>query len=519
MEFKKLKKRIQELEEEFNEQSVITRTIDESEKTKTRKEIISEMKKIGTETLPYAYDALEEFIDKETMFVHYNKHYKGYVDKLNKAIGKRQQPDLDLEEIVKGITRFNNNIRNNAGGAFNHALFWKMLTPKNTRASGPVYDLIIKEFGDFNNFKKKFEQRAKSQFGSGWVWLVLTNRGTLKIMTTTNQDNPLMNSIKNGGYPLLGLDLWEHAYYLKYKNKRDDYIKNFWKVINWNFVNNLYKQKTEKKINETKKVKEIIKEGVSEGCNRKQVNYTRMLFNNNPEIKNIFRKTIEDILKELFSDYWFERNEYGKGQFSGVYDFESPGRSVINKLNTNYTAFCILVNDVNKYLKSVGIDPISFHTDNSEQIKEVNRFARFLIELRYRIFSPNASTFKTIMNSLDKNNKFGDETELKAVIELKKFFDTPKVFKVGELGGADDMIGGVDAYMETDEGKKTFQIKPYNGTEENDGKITVMGTGNVKKYKTDYMVFFNDNLPLLVFNTNPQIIKGNYVFDVSDKLD
>ena len=123
------------------------------------------------------------------------------------------------------------------------------------------------------------------------------------------------------------------------------------------------------------------------------------------------------------------------------------------------------------------------------------------------------------MNSLDKNNKFGDETELKAVIQLKKFFDTPKVFKVGELGGIDDMIGGVDAYMETEEGNKTFQIKPYNGTEENDGKITVMGTGNVKKYKTDYMVFFNDNLPLLVFKTNPKIVNGNYVFDVSDKLD
>ena len=217
------------------------------EKLETRiineKTFLNEMKKIGIEKLPYAYSALDRFINKETMDVHYNKHYKGYVDKLNKAISKRRGGDKELEEIVKDISKYNKKIRDNAGGAFNHALFWKMLSPEQQKCSGDIYDKITIDFGSYRDFKSKFEDVAKKRFGSGWVWLVLDRNNKLKVISTPNQDNPLMDVVKGGGYPLLGLDLWEHAYYLKYLNKRDDYIKNFWTVINWKFVNKLLKSR------------------------------------------------------------------------------------------------------------------------------------------------------------------------------------------------------------------------------------------------------------------------------------
>lgn len=218
----------------------------EQQKKSITKDLIVEMKKIGIESLPYSYSSLSRFIDKETMNIHYNKHYKGYVKKLNRALSKRKG-EKTLEDIVKTISSYNENVRNNAGGAFNHALFWKMLSPEKQECKGEVREKIEKEFGDYKTFKNIFEKNAKDRFGSGWVWLVLTKNNRLKVMTTPNQDNPLMNVIKNGGYPLLGLDLWEHAYYLKYFNKRDEYIKNFWSAINWNFVNKLYKNKIEEK--------------------------------------------------------------------------------------------------------------------------------------------------------------------------------------------------------------------------------------------------------------------------------
>lgn len=217
------------------------------EKLETRiineKTFLNEMKKIGIEKLPYAYSAVDRFINKETMDVHYNKHYKGYVDKLNKAISKRRGGDKELEEIVKDISKYNKKIRDNAGGAFNHALFWKMLSPEQQKCSGDIYDKITIDFGSYRDFKSKFEDVAKKRFGSGWVWLVLDRKNKLKVISTPNQDNPLMDVVKGGGYPLLGLDLWEHAYYLKYLNKRDDYIKNFWTVVNWKFVNKLLKSR------------------------------------------------------------------------------------------------------------------------------------------------------------------------------------------------------------------------------------------------------------------------------------
>ena len=223
------------------------------EREEIRENFLLEMKKIGIEKLPYSYSAMKQFVDPETMDVHYNKHYKGYVKKLNDALSKKNYKDLELEDIIKSISKFDDKVRNNAGGAFNHALFWKMLSPKKQRPFGEVYEKIKKQYGNIKKLKDEFNQVAIDRFGSGWAWLILTKNGRLKIMSTPNQDNPLMNIIKDGGYPLLGLDVWEHAYYLRYKNKRDEYVKNFWDHVNWEFVNDLYISKS------TKKLKNLVK--------------------------------------------------------------------------------------------------------------------------------------------------------------------------------------------------------------------------------------------------------------------
>ena len=229
------------LEEKIEKlQSLITEEFVDNE----FKSILSEMKKIGIEKLPYSYSALKSFIDPKTMKIHYTKHYLGYVDKLNKALSKRKGGDVDLENIIRTISKFNTTIRNNAGGAFNHALFWQMISPTKTKLTGDLQKKIDSNFGSFSKFKDKFEEVAKDRFGSGWVWLILTKNNRLKIISTPNQDNPLMDVIEGGGFPLLGLDLWEHAYYLKYQNKRDEYISKFWNVVNWDFVSKMYDMKT-----------------------------------------------------------------------------------------------------------------------------------------------------------------------------------------------------------------------------------------------------------------------------------
>ena len=218
------------------------------ERETIKENLIVEMKKIGIEKLPYSYSSLSRFIDSKTMNVHYNKHYKGYVDKLNKFL-KDKKGDLSLEEIIKSISKFDDKVRNNAGGAFNHALFWKMLSPTKQLPKGEILKKINQDFGNIKKMKDDFNEAAKDRFGSGWAWLYLGNDNKLKIVSTPNQDNPLMNIVKGGGYPLLGLDVWEHAYYLKYQNKRDEYIKRFWDSVNWEFVDELYNTKISKEKN------------------------------------------------------------------------------------------------------------------------------------------------------------------------------------------------------------------------------------------------------------------------------
>jgi superoxide dismutase, Fe-Mn family len=179
--------------------------------------------------LPYALNALEPYIDKETMNRHYNKHYKTYLKKLNDLMGKRRPP---LKELVSDIKGKNDKIRFNAGGAYNHEIFWQMLTP-DKKKMGKLEELINKEFGSFDKFKDEFEEQATTILGSGWCWLV-TKGNKLEIVTTPNQDNPLMD---NMGTPVLGIDMWEHAYYLKHGPEKKGWVKDFFKVVNWDYCN------------------------------------------------------------------------------------------------------------------------------------------------------------------------------------------------------------------------------------------------------------------------------------------
>jgi Fe-Mn family superoxide dismutase len=481
---------------------------------------LTEMKRIGIDKLPYSYSSLKQFIDPETMSYHYNKHYKGYVDKLNKALSKKDYGDLELEGIIKSISRFNKTIRNNAGGAFNHALFWKMLSPKTQTPKGEILKKIKEDFGSVSNFKSEFEEISKERFGSGWVWLVLTKRNKLKIMSTPNQDNPLMNIVDNGGYPILGLDLWEHAYYLKYKNKRDEYIKNFWKCVNWEFVNDLYTLRSKRKLNESIKIKTIITEGKSEKCSKEDNEIIRFIFNVNPKVKQVFRYGIDSILKKVFKDNYYEKNEYDGNESSGVYDLESKGRSVINKLNTNYTCFCILLRDINKVLGSenkpkiniVGKPPFT-------QISETRKLISVIDKYSDRIFNLNSQTFINLMSTLTKTNEMGGERELFTVNTLKKHFGEDNVFLIGELGSVKDMIDGVDCEVVIDGKKKTGQIKPYTHVKKDEDTTTIYGSGQVKPYKTDLLIFSKSNKSVLVFNNDSTKIKnGNYVLPNSSLI-
>ncbi len=187
--------------------------------------------------LPYAPDALEPHIDKATMEIHHGKHHQAYVTNLNKAIEGTELASKSLEEILKNISKAAPAVRNNGGGHYNHSLFWTLLSPKSTgKPSGELAAAIDKKFGSFDKFKEEFNNAGATRFGSGWAWLIVTDGGELKVTSTPNQDNPLMDVAEVKGFPLLGLDVWEHAYYLKYQNRRPEYIGAFWNVVNWEEV-------------------------------------------------------------------------------------------------------------------------------------------------------------------------------------------------------------------------------------------------------------------------------------------
>lgn len=188
--------------------------------------------------LNYKYNELEPYIDAQTMEIHYTKHHQTYVDKLNDALKDQDLSEKDLPRILSSLDSLPEDIRmavrNNGGGHWNHSFFWQCMTPGGAELDGTLAEMIDKQFGSLGDFKEKFTQAGVGRFGSGWVWLTNDN-GTLKISSAPNQDNPMMNDMAEGNI-LLGLDVWEHAYYLKYQNKRPDYIDNWWNVVNWQFV-------------------------------------------------------------------------------------------------------------------------------------------------------------------------------------------------------------------------------------------------------------------------------------------
>ena len=193
--------------------------------------------------LKYEYDALEPHFNAKTMEIHHTKHHGAYTNNLNAAIDGTSISTLPIEEILKDISKHSPAVRNNGGGYYNHNLFWELMSPNGGgEPSGELLKQIQKTFGSFGEFKEKFSATATTRFGSGWAWLVIDN-GELKVFSTPNQDNPLMDVSEVKGFPLLGLDVWEHAYYLKYQNRRPEYIQNFWNVIDWKTVETRFELK------------------------------------------------------------------------------------------------------------------------------------------------------------------------------------------------------------------------------------------------------------------------------------
>jgi len=197
--------------------------------------------KFEFQALPYSYDALEPYIDKLTIEIHYGKHHKAYFDNFINAIKGTEMESMDIKEIFSKISKYPVAVRNNSGGYFNHTFYWE-----NMKANGDglpankLSDAITKSFKSFEEFKKQFSEAGKTRFGSGWAWLCLDDKGSLFICSTPNQDNPLMDIAEKKGTPLLTMDVWEHAYYLKYQNKRPDYIEAIWNVVNWDEVTKRY---------------------------------------------------------------------------------------------------------------------------------------------------------------------------------------------------------------------------------------------------------------------------------------
>ena len=191
--------------------------------------------------LPYDHNALEPHIDTRTMEIHHGKHHNGYTNKLNAAIEGTELEGKSIEDILSNLDITNTAVRNNGGGFYNHSLFWQIMSPNGGGvAAGEVGDAINAKYGDFDNFKSLFSKAAGTRFGSGWAWLCVHKGGELEICSTPNQDNPLMTFSGCSGTPILGLDVWEHAYYLNYQNRRPDYVNAFFNVINWDEVNRRY---------------------------------------------------------------------------------------------------------------------------------------------------------------------------------------------------------------------------------------------------------------------------------------
>jgi len=205
----------------------------------------TDMEKFDTHefpALPYGYDALEPYIDARTMEIHYDKHHRAYFNNFVGAIKDTKYDNSSIYEIFSKVSEAGDVIRNNGGGFYNHVFFWNILSAKSSGPAAELTEALVKEFGSLDKFREVFSNAAKTRFGSGWAWLVVTAEGKLAVGSTPNQDNPLMDVSPVKGTPLLALDVWEHAYYLKYQNRRPEYVEAFWKVVNWEEVSRRYKE-------------------------------------------------------------------------------------------------------------------------------------------------------------------------------------------------------------------------------------------------------------------------------------
>jgi Fe-Mn family superoxide dismutase len=212
-----------------------------SQKNNNKKDInMTTINKLEFHNLPYAYDALEPYIDKMTMEIHHSKHHKAYYDNMMNAVKGTEMENKSLEEVFSNMSKYPAAIRNNGGGYYNHNLYWEVMKVNGGKPSAKLEDAIVKTFGSMDELKKQFTDAGKTRFGSGWAWLSVDKDGKLFVSSTPNQDNPLMDVAEKHGTPILGMDVWEHAYYLKFQNKRPDYTEAFWSVINWEAVSKKY---------------------------------------------------------------------------------------------------------------------------------------------------------------------------------------------------------------------------------------------------------------------------------------
>jgi hypothetical protein len=335
-------------------------------------------------------------------------------------------------------------------------------------------------------------------------------------MSTPNQDNPLMNVIEDGGFPLLGLDVWEHAYYLKYKNRRDEYIKNFWTVVNWKFVEDMYRMKTESNLIQEQSLKHLINESKSSFCTSGEKEFYRMLMQNKA-IKNIYSNGIRKILKDTFESNWKPAT---KDEMSGIYELEifpsdEKGRSIINKLDTNFSVLCFFVKDMNRVLKSQDIEELNFFTTPANQEKEIKRMLNYIEKYSNRIFDPKSAIFKNIFEVLTKKHQIGENREDFAKKIISVNLPESVVNKVGRLGSKEDAFKKIDLEITIGGNTKKAQVKGFMELIPSEGKVVVTGAGDTVKYPNiDWMVFVNlQRKKVVIFENTGNVVMGNYVFD------
>lgn len=272
--------------------------------------------------------------------------------------------------------------------------------------------------------------------------------------------------------------------------------------------------KTLSKINEKDLVRSnvISEQAVSQKCDRNENEAIRFIFNSNPKVKWVYKDAIDNILKRVFSEKYRDEGDL----VGGVYDLEGKGRSVINKMNTNYSCYCVLMKDINQFLVKAGSEPISVISETPmKQIVETKRMMEIVDRLGERIFSPTSLTFQNVMSILERTHKLGEEREEKTMKILKKKFGEENVQKIGGIGSKEDMISGIDLIITDGDEKYSAQVKPMSSMETKDGVITVYGTGGVKKYTTDWIIFTTKDLIHVFENDNTKIINGNFTFDES----